>query len=156
MSDQPFNFPIREEDVPGVHKFVITVRSSGSRRAAEMALLSAFSARQPDACEFEIGEAPQRTTDKFTTAADWLNSLDRPIVGEWISVAKDMPDDDITVLVWDNDIEDATLAYHDTAVLERRKDSGWIVAGPPSAGSRVLLNVTHWCKDIEKPPRNVE
>ena len=64
-----------------------------------------------------------------------------------------MPDDEITVLVWCEGLDDATLAYHDSAELENRGGadnpyaSGWIMAGT----TRVLLGVTHWCQDISPP-----
>lgn len=66
-------------------------------------------------------------------------------VGEWVDCSEEMPDDEITVLVWLGD--DATLAFHDTEIRDRRGDSGWIVAG----GSRVLIGVTHWCREICQP-----
>ena len=69
------------------------------------------------------------------------------IVGYWVPVAESMPDDEITVLVWDATLEDATLAFHDCEVLERRGDSGWIIAG----SSRVLPKVTHWCGEMRDP-----
>ena len=71
----------------------------------------------------------------------------RVIVGYWVPVAESMPDDEITVLVWDATLRDATLAFHDAEVLERRKDTGWVMAG----ASRVLLGVTHWCGEILEP-----
>jgi hypothetical protein len=58
-----------------------------------------------------------------------------------------MPDDEITVLVWVESLDDATLAYHDTEIKDRRGDSGWIMAGT----SRVLIGVTHWCQQINPP-----
>jgi len=36
------------------HKFIVTVKSSGSERSAKMAVLSAFARRQPDGCEFTL------------------------------------------------------------------------------------------------------
>lgn len=72
------------------------------------------------------------------------------IVGHWTPVAEKMPDDEITVLVWVGSLDDATLAYHNTEVLEKRGDSGWILAGHARA-ERVLLGVTHWCADICPP-----
>jgi hypothetical protein len=61
-----------------------------------------------------------------------------------------MPDDEITVLVWVESLRDATLAYHDSEVLDRRGDSGWIMAGVTTS-ERVLLGVTHWCEEINPP-----
>ena len=75
------------------------------------------------------------------------------VVGYWTPVTSEMPDDEITVLVWCVGLDDATLAYHDTAELEKRggaenpNASGWIMAGT----TRVLLGVTHWCRDICPP-----
>lgn len=73
------------------------------------------------------------------------------IVGHWTSCADEMPDDDLTVLVWVKSLDDATLAYHDSEVLASRQDSGWIMADTVSPG-RVLLYVTHWCQNIIPPP----
>ena len=77
------------------------------------------------------------------------------VVGHWTPVAEEMPDDEITVLVWCDD--DATLAFHDSDVREQRGDSGWIAvaAGGGFGSSRVLLNVTHWCRNIHPPNVNV-
>ena len=61
-----------------------------------------------------------------------------------------MPDDDMTVLVWVESYDDATMAYHDTDVLDRRGDSGWIMAGTTTA-AQVLIGVTHWCGVINPP-----
>lgn len=72
------------------------------------------------------------------------------VVGYWTPVTESMPDDEITVLVWMGSMEDATLAYHDSEVLERRGDSGWIMAETVTPG-RVLLDVTHWCAKICPP-----
>lgn len=72
------------------------------------------------------------------------------VVGNWTPVTEKMPGDEITVLVWDSTLDDATLAYHCTEVLEKRGDSGWILAGHARA-ERVLLGVTHWCEDICPP-----
>jgi hypothetical protein len=69
------------------------------------------------------------------------------IVGDWIAVADEMPDDEITVLVWVEGLNDATMAYHDAEVLERRGDTGWVMAG----ASRALFGVTHWCGEIRQP-----
>ena len=69
-------------------------------------------------------------------------------VGDWVSVKDGMPDDEVSVLVWVGPQEDAVLAYHDTEVLERRKDSGWIEA---CGRKRVLLGVTHFCERIRRP-----
>ncbi len=71
-------------------------------------------------------------------------------VGHWTPVTEKMPDDEITVLVWVSTLDDATLAYHCSEVLEKRGDSGWIQAGHARA-ERVLLGVTHWCQDICPP-----
>jgi hypothetical protein len=68
-------------------------------------------------------------------------------VGRWVSVAESMPDDEISVLVWSTHEDAPALAFHDTEVLHRRGDSGWIVCG----SSRVLLGVSHWCQDIQPP-----
>jgi len=73
------------------------------------------------------------------------------IVGEWIAVTDEMPDDEITVLVWVEGLNDATMAYHDAEVLERRGDTGWVMAG----ASRVLLGVTHWCGDVREPSAQI-
>ena len=73
------------------------------------------------------------------------------VVGHWTPVTESMPDDEITVLVWMGSMEDATLAYHDSGVLERRGDSGWTMAETVTPG-RVLLDVTHWCAEICPPP----
>ena len=72
------------------------------------------------------------------------------VVGYWTPVTAEMPDDEITVLVWMGSMEDATLAYHDSEVLERRADSGWIMAETVTPG-RVLIDVTHWCAKICPP-----
>ena len=72
------------------------------------------------------------------------------IVGYWTPVAEKMPDDEITVLVWVSTLDDATLAYHCSEVLERHGYSGWVLAGHARA-KRVLLGVTHWCSDICPP-----
>lgn len=68
------------------------------------------------------------------------------IVGMWVSVEDEMPDDELTVIVWFDG--DAALAFHDSELLEKRKgDTGWIMAG----SSRVLRNVTHWCREVLPP-----
>ena len=75
------------------------------------------------------------------------------VVGHWTPVTEKMPDDEITVLVWCEGLDDAALAYHDSAELENRGGpdnsyaSGWIMHGT----TRVLLGVTHWCADICPP-----
>lgn len=74
-----------------------------------------------------------------------------PVVGYWVPTAVEMPDDEITVLVWLSHQDDATLAHHDTEVLQRRGDTGWIMAG----SSRVLPGVTHWCREIFPPNAEV-
>jgi hypothetical protein len=71
----------------------------------------------------------------------------RTRVGDWIPVTESMPDDEISVLVWSTHEDAPALAFHDTEVLHRRGDSGWIVCG----SSRVLLGVSHWCQDIQPP-----
>lgn len=84
-----------------------------------------------------------------------LEAMETPpapaVVGHWICLAdakpEEMPDDEISYLVWSADLDDAVLAYHDTEVWERRGDSGWVVCGQ----SRVILNVTHYCGDIFPP-----
>lgn len=68
------------------------------------------------------------------------------VVGEWVACAEEMPDDEIAVLVWFGE-GDATIAHHDTEILERKKDSGWIQAGT----NRRLRNVSHWCREIIPP-----
>ena len=68
-------------------------------------------------------------------------------VGQWVSVGESMPDDEISVLVWSRDLEEACMCHHDSEVLEKRGDSGWILAG----SSRVILGVSHWCGDILEP-----
>lgn len=73
-----------------------------------------------------------------------------PEIGRWTPVAESMPDDDMTVLVWVESLDDATLAYHDSEVLSRRGDSGWIMAETVTPG-RVLIGVTHWCAEINPP-----
>ena len=78
-------------------------------------------------------------------------------VGYWTPVTEKMPEDEITVLVWSEGLDDATLACHDSAELENRGGadnpyaSGWIMHGT----TRVLLGVTHWCADI-CPPNNAK
>jgi len=42
------------------HEFKITVETSGSRKTAEMALLSAFASRQPDGCSFHLQRSKPR------------------------------------------------------------------------------------------------
>jgi len=69
-------------------------------------------------------------------------------IGQWLSVKDSMPDDDITHLVWSTHLNDATLAAHDSEVLARRGDSGWIMAG---TSGRVILGVSHYCPDINPP-----
>ena len=69
------------------------------------------------------------------------------IVGHWIPVTESMPDDETTVLVWDASLDDCACAYHDSAVLEARGDSGWIMCGT----GRVLLHITHYCENILPP-----
>ena len=72
------------------------------------------------------------------------------VVGCWVPVTEQMPGDEITVLVWVSSLDDATLAYHCSSVLEKRGDSGWIQAGH-ARSERVLLGVTHWCGKINPP-----
>jgi hypothetical protein len=74
-------------------------------------------------------------------------------VGRWIPVTEAMPADEITVLVWVSSLDDATIAYHCSKVLEKRGDSGWIRGEGGRCASRVLLGVTHWCQEIN-PPKN--
>lgn len=69
------------------------------------------------------------------------------IVGHWVAVSEAMPDDEITVLVWDSMHADGTLAYHDTELLEEKGDSGWVQVGT----NRRMLGVSHWCADILPP-----
>lgn len=71
----------------------------------------------------------------------------RNSVGQWISVRDEMPDDEVSVLAWSTMYGDAMLCYHDSEILERRGDSGWILAD----SSRVILGVSHWCGDIQGP-----
>ena len=77
----------------------------------------------------------------------WLDARLRNSVGQWIPVTDEMPDDDISVLVWSTMHGEAMLCSHDTEVLNRRGDSGWILAD----SSRVILGVSHWCGDIQEP-----
>lgn len=72
------------------------------------------------------------------------------VVGWWVSCDEEMPDDEITVFVWFGG--EATLAHHDSELLEQRGDSGWIQCGT----NRVLLNVSHWCMEICEPEGGVE
>jgi hypothetical protein len=71
----------------------------------------------------------------------------RNSVGQWIAVTDEMPDDEVSVLVWSTMHGEAMLCHHDTEVLERRKDSGWILGDT----RRVILGVSHWCADIQEP-----
>ena len=36
------------------HQFILVVKTAGSKRAAELAVLSAFARRKPDGCEFHL------------------------------------------------------------------------------------------------------
>lgn len=95
-----------------------------------------------------IGELQPVDQRRIVRLADPI--LDAGIVGRWVACVNEMPDDGLTVIVWFDG--GSTLAYHDSDVLERRKDSGWIMAG----SSRVLLNVTHWCREVLPPNADVE
>lgn len=97
----------------------------------------------------------QEVEGKWVPAAEIGANLDAPRgetkpVGYWTPVSEAMPDDEMTVLVWVESLGDATLAYHDSEVLARRGDSGWIAAGATTA-ERALLGVTHWCREICEP-----
>lgn len=74
-------------------------------------------------------------------------TTERSPIGYWTAVEDAMPDDDVSCLVWSDHLDDATIAFHDSEVRDRRGDSGWIIAGT----SRVLLGVTHWCEDVFPP-----
>lgn len=39
------------------HRFILTVKTLSNRRAAKLAVLSAFGRRNPDGCEFRLKEA---------------------------------------------------------------------------------------------------
>jgi hypothetical protein len=67
-------------------------------------------------------------------------------VGRWVSVAESMPDDCMDCLVWSRDVDDATMAYHDT---DRQKlhGSGWVEIGTGAT----IHGVTHYCVDIRPP-----
>lgn len=71
------------------------------------------------------------------------------MIGHWKSVNRSMPDDEVTCLVWSEHLDDAALAFHDSEVLAKRGDSGWIMAGT----ARVVLGVTHWCEEILPPSK---
>lgn len=77
------------------------------------------------------------------------------VVGEWVAVEDEMPDDEMTVLVWVEGLDGAALAYHDSEELERRggkgnpQASGWIMAET----TRVLVGVSHWCREVLPPVR---
>lgn len=78
-----------------------------------------------------------------------MNNITPPTygtIGVWQSIADSMPDDEMTVIVWDAATATACLAYHDSQVRET-KGSGWIIA----CTSRRLTDVTHWCDDILPP-----
>jgi hypothetical protein len=99
-----------------------------------------------------VGWSPDFKTPKIPPATGTLiarrsAAACSAVVGHWTPVTDSMPDDEITVLVWVESLEDATLAYHDSEIKDRRGDSGWIMAGT----SRVLLGVTHWCQQINPP-----
>lgn len=73
-------------------------------------------------------------------------------VGQWVSVADEMPDDEISVLVWSTMHEDGMVCYHDSEVAAKRGDSGWVLAHGEGPGARrVILGVTHWCGEIQAP-----
>lgn len=72
-------------------------------------------------------------------------------LGEWISVEAEMPDDEMVVIVWSEDLEDWTVAYHDGERVETH-GTGWV-----DVQDDVPVNgVTHWCGDVRRPagPRN--
>lgn len=74
------------------------------------------------------------------------------IIGNWKSVEDGMPDDDITCLVWSSFHADAIIAYHDSAVLEKRQlDGKRVCSGWVSWRGRVIPGVTHYCDDISAP-----
>lgn len=39
---------------PKEHRFLLVVKTSGTRKRAELAVLAAFSKRNPDFCEFHL------------------------------------------------------------------------------------------------------
>jgi hypothetical protein len=113
-----------------------------------------------DSVEFRAGLSNAKKAAKSDANA-CLELLQKPaveltkrapavVIGHWTPVTEKMPDDEITVLVWVESLDDATLAYHCSEVLEKRGDSGWILAGHARA-ERVLLGVTHWCQQINAP-----
>jgi hypothetical protein len=109
-----------------------------------------------DQAEDEKLDAPANARDRYQArkraALDPSDATAcSAVVGHWTPVADSMPDDKITVLVWVESLDDATLAYHDADIKERRGDSGWIMART----SRVLLGVTHWCQQINPPNADV-
>jgi len=87
----------------------------------------------------------------YFDAAPKVKTTCLDVLGHWTRVEDSMPDDEITVLVWSDSLDDVTLAHHDTEVRDRRGDSGWIMAGH----SRVVLGVTHWCEKINPPNADV-
>ena len=46
--------------VDNPHKFMLTVKSHGSRRNAELAVLCAFAKRNPDGCQFHLRKSKPR------------------------------------------------------------------------------------------------
>lgn len=72
------------------------------------------------------------------------------IVGHWIPVTESMPDDKVTVIIWVGSMNSATVGYHDSDVLARRGDSGWIMAEERKS-QRVMKGVTHWCAKVNPP-----
>lgn len=74
-------------------------------------------------------------------------------VGQWISVEAEMPDDEMAVIDWSEDLEDWTVAYHDSD-LAVHGCTGWV-----DAHDHVPVHgVTHWCGDVRRPgvARNTE
>ena len=100
-------------------------------------------------CESERQNSETAATEAITTRQSAATGCSA-IVGHWTPVTEKMPGDKITVLVWVGSMGNSTLAYHDSEVLSRRGDSGWIMAGTATS-KRVLLNVTHWCAEIHPP-----
>lgn len=62
------------------HLFTLEVKTNGDAKAAELAVLCAFAARQPDGCEFHL----QRPVDNGTPNAQELAAAIRDIADDLI------------------------------------------------------------------------
>ncbi len=60
------------------HKFTLTVTTEGNRRQAELAVLHAFSKRQPDGCKFRLGRFRKLIEIRTEIRTEYVNPYALP------------------------------------------------------------------------------